>query len=138
MSWGSILPSAVYVEARDHASQYCPLLFPIGIRYLPLLLVDRVHATYTHGLWEVVDHSSCKMHEKCLIIIHDPNMRQTEPAIEPGTFGVAAERSTTEPTLPLKVNSSHLKTVLLYSFLPSSDPSCGKDVTDTHVTVLCI
>ena len=30
---------------------------------------------YTHSLWEVVDHSRSKMHETCLIIIHDPGMR---------------------------------------------------------------
>ena len=30
---------------------------------------------YTHSLWEVVDHAGSKMHETCLIIIHDPGMR---------------------------------------------------------------
>ena len=30
---------------------------------------------YTHILWEVVDHSRGKMHETCLIIIHDPSMK---------------------------------------------------------------
>ena len=47
---------------------------------------------YTHSLWEVVDHSRSKMHATCLIIIHDPG-------IEPGTFGLADECSTTELTL---------------------------------------
>ena len=30
---------------------------------------------YTHSLWQVVDHSRSKMHETCLIIIHDPGLR---------------------------------------------------------------
>ena len=29
---------------------------------------------YTHSIWEVVDHSRSKMHETCLIIIHDPGI----------------------------------------------------------------
>ena len=40
------------------------------------------------------------MHETCLIIIHDPSMRQG-PGIEPGTFGLVDECSTTELTLLL-------------------------------------
>ena len=30
---------------------------------------------YTHSLWEVVDHSESKMHNTCLIIMHDLSMR---------------------------------------------------------------
>ena len=40
------------------------------------------------------------MHETCLIIIHDTGMR-LGPGIEPGTFGLADECSTTELTLLL-------------------------------------
>ena len=39
------------------------------------------------------------MHEACLIIIHDPG-----PGIEPGTFGLADECSTTELTLLLMLH----------------------------------
>ena len=46
-----------------------PFSFRIGIWDL------FVQILYTHSLWEVVDHSRSKMHETCLIIIHDPGMR---------------------------------------------------------------
>ena len=64
-SWGSVLPSIV--ETRDQNSRGCPLLF--SNRNLGSF------CAYTHSLWEVVDHSRSKMHETCLIIIHDPGMR---------------------------------------------------------------
>ena len=76
-SWGSVLPSIV--ETRDQNFRGCPLLFS-----------DRNLGYFC----TVVDHSRSKMHETCLIIIHDPG-------IEPGTFGLADECSTTELTLLL-------------------------------------
>ena len=30
---------------------------------------------YTHSLWEVVDHCRSRMHETCVIIVYDANMR---------------------------------------------------------------
>ena len=65
-SWGS-------VETRDQNSQGCPLLF--SSRNLGSFCAYGTEILYTHSLWEVVDHSRSKMHETCLIIIHDPGMR---------------------------------------------------------------
>ena len=70
-SWGSVLPSIV--ETRDQNSQGCPLLF--SNRNLGSFCTWGTEILYTHSLWEVVDHSRSKMHETCLIIIHDPGMR---------------------------------------------------------------
>ena len=42
------------------------------------------------------------MYEACLIIIHDLGMR-----IEPGTFGLVDECSTTELTLIYSLNETH-------------------------------
>ena len=70
-SWGSVLPSIV--EARNQNSQGCPLLF--SNRNLGSFCAQGTEILYTHSLWEVVDHSRSKMHETCLIIIHDPGMR---------------------------------------------------------------
>ena len=70
-SWGSVLPSIV--ETRDQNSRGCPLLF--SKRNLGSFCALGTEILYTHSLWEVVDHSRSKMHEICLIIIHDPSMR---------------------------------------------------------------
>ena len=50
-----------------------PFSFRIGIWDLFVHRGQKI--LYTHSLWEVVDHSRSKMHETCLIIIHDPSMR---------------------------------------------------------------
>ena len=71
-SWGSVLPSIV--ETRDQNSRGCPLLF-LNMN-LGSLCAQGTEILYTHSLWEVVDHSRSKMHATCLIIIHDPGMRQ--------------------------------------------------------------
>ena len=94
-SWGSVLPSIV--EMRDQNSRGCPLLF--SNRNLGSFCVQGTEILYTHSLWEVVDHSRSKMHFTCLIIIHDPSRDQA--GIEPGTFGLADECSTTGLTLLL-------------------------------------
>ena len=97
-SWGSVLASIV--EARDKNSQGRPLLF--ANRNLGSFCAYRPEILYTHSLWEVVDHSRSKMHESCLIMIHDPlTQYETGPGIEPGTFGLVDESSTTELTLLL-------------------------------------
>ena len=70
-TWGSVLPSIV--ETRDQNSRGCPLLF--SNRNLGSFCAWGTEILYTHSLWEVVDHSRSKMHETCLIIIHDPGMR---------------------------------------------------------------
>ena len=70
-SWGSVLPSIV--EMRDQNSRGSPLLF--SNRNLGSFCAKGTEILYTHSLWEVVDHSRSKMHETCLIIIHDPGMR---------------------------------------------------------------
>ena len=70
-SWGSVLPSIV--EMRDQNSRGCPLLF--SNRNLGSFCALGTEILYTHSLWEVVDHSRSKMHETCLIIMHDPGMR---------------------------------------------------------------
>ena len=70
-SLGSVLPSIV--ETRDHNSRGCPFLF--SNRNLGSFCAQGTEILYTHSLWEVVDHSRGKMHEKCLIIIHDPGVR---------------------------------------------------------------
>ena len=70
-TWGSVLPSIV--ETRDQNSRGCPLLF--SNRNLGSFCAQGTEILYTHSLWEVVDHSRSKMHETCLIIIHDPSMR---------------------------------------------------------------
>ena len=70
-SWGSVLPSIV--ETRDQNSRGCPLLFLN--RNLGSFCAYGTEILYSHSLWEVVDHSRSKMHETCLIIIHDPAMR---------------------------------------------------------------
>ena len=93
-SWGSVLPSIV--ETRDENSRGCPLLF--SNRNLGSFCVYGTEVLCTHSFWEVVDHSRSKMHETCLIIIHDPGMR---PGSESGTFGLADECSTTKLTLLL-------------------------------------
>ena len=69
--WDSVLPSIV--EMRDQNSRGCPLLF--SNRNLGSFCAQGTEILYTHSLWEVVDHSRSKMHETCLIIIHDPGMR---------------------------------------------------------------
>ena len=66
--WGSVPPSIV--ETRDQNSRGCPLLFLN--RNLGSFCASGTAILYTHSLWEVVDHSRSKMHETCLIIIHDP------------------------------------------------------------------
>ena len=71
LTWGSVLPSIV--ETRDQNSRGCPLLF--SNRNLGSFCAYGTEILYTHSLWEVVDHSRSKMHETCLIIIHDPGMR---------------------------------------------------------------
>ena len=48
-----------------------PFSFRIGIWDL---FVHRGQVLYTHSLWEVLNHSRSKMHETCLIIIHDPGI----------------------------------------------------------------
>ena len=93
-SWCSVLPSIV--ETRDQNSRGNPLLF--SNRNLGSFCAEGTEILYTHSLWEVVDHSRSKMHETCLIIIHDPRY-EIGPGIEPGTFGLAHECSTTELTL---------------------------------------
>ena len=70
-SWSSVLPSIV--ETRDQNSRGCPLLFLN--RNLGSFCAQGTAILYTYSLWEVVDHSRSKMHETCLIIIHDPGMR---------------------------------------------------------------
>ena len=50
-----------------------PFSFRIGI--WDIFLHWGTDILYTHSLWEVVDHSRSKMHETCLIIIHEPGMR---------------------------------------------------------------
>ena len=70
-SWGSVLPSIV--ETRDRNSRGYPLLF--SNRNLGSFCAQGTEILYTHSFWEVVDHSRSKMHETCLIIIHDPGMR---------------------------------------------------------------
>ena len=67
---GSVLQSVV--ETRDQNSRGCPLLF--SNRNLGSFCAQGTEILYTHKLWEVVDHSRSKMHETCLIIIHDPGM----------------------------------------------------------------
>ena len=52
--------------------------------------MHRGEKSYTHSLWEVVDH--------CLIIVHDPGMRPG-PELNRGTLGLVDECSTTELTL---------------------------------------
>ena len=95
-------PGVVYylsiVETRDQSSRGCPLLF--SNRNLGSFCAQETEILYTHSLWEVVDHSRSKMHETCLIIIHDPQY-ETGHGIEPGTFGLAYECSTTELILLL-------------------------------------
>ena len=66
-SWGSVLPSIV--KMRDQNSRGCSLLF--SNRNLGSFCASGTEILYTHSLWEVVDHSRSKMHETCLIIIHD-------------------------------------------------------------------
>ena len=88
-SWGSVLPSIV--EMRNQNSRGCPLLF--SNRNLGSFCAQGTEMLYTHSLWEVVDHSRSKMHETCLIIIHETGMRPG-PGIEPGTFGLTDECST--------------------------------------------
>ena len=70
-SWGSERPSIV--EMRNENSWDCPIL--ISNRNLGSVCALRTEILYAHSLWEVVDHSRSKMHETCLIIIHDPGMR---------------------------------------------------------------
>ena len=71
-----------------------PFSFRIGIWDL---FVHKGQKSYTPTAFrEVVDLPRSKMHETCLIIIHE-----TGPGIEPGTFGLADECSTTELTLLL-------------------------------------
>ena len=70
-SWGSVLPSIV--ETRDQNSRGCHLVG--SNRSLGSFCAKGAEILYTHILWEVVDHSRSKMHETCLIIIHDPGMR---------------------------------------------------------------
>ena len=82
---------------RDQNSQGCPLLF--SNKNLGSFFAYGTEIIYTHSVWEVVDHSRREMHYTCLIIIHDPGMRQG-PELE--TFGLADECSTTELTLLLK------------------------------------
>ena len=72
-----------------------PFSFQIGIWDLFVHKGQKI--LYTHSLWEVMDHSRSKMHETCLIIIHDPKY-ETGPGIELGTFGLVDECSTTELT----------------------------------------
>ena len=50
-----------------------PFSFRIGI--WDVFCAQGTEILYTHSLWEVVDHSRSKMHETCLIIIHDPDIR---------------------------------------------------------------
>ena len=50
-----------------------PFSFRIGIWDLFVHMGTEI--LYSHSLWKVVDHSRSKMHETCLIIIHDPGMR---------------------------------------------------------------
>ena len=66
-SWGSVLPSIVEQETRIPGG--CPLLF--SNRNLGYFCALGTEILYTHSLWEVVDHSRSKMHEICLIIIHE-------------------------------------------------------------------
>ena len=95
-SCGSVVSSIV--ETRDHNSQGWPLFF--SSRNLGSFCAWGPEILYTHSLWKVVDHSRHKMHYTYLIIIHDLHY-ETGPRIEPGTFGLADECSTTELTLLL-------------------------------------
>ena len=95
-SWDSVLPAIL--KTRDQNSQCCPLLFLN--RNLGSFCSSGTDILYTHSLWEVVEHSKSKMHETCLIIIHDPGMR-LGPESNRGPFGLADECSTTELTLLL-------------------------------------
>ena len=67
-SCGSVLLSIL--ETRDQNSQGCPLLF--SNRNLEYFCAQGTDILYTHSLW---DYSRSKMHETCLVIIHDPCMR---------------------------------------------------------------
>ena len=93
-------PRLVYyhllLRRETRIPRVAPFSFRIGIWNL---FVHRGQTSYryTHSLWEVVDHSRSKMHETCLIIIHDPGRR---PGPE-SNRGLADKCSTTELTLLL-------------------------------------
>ena len=84
-TWGSVLPS--FVETRDQHSRGCPLLF--SNRNLGSFCALGTEILYTHSLWEVVDHSRRKVHETCLIIIHDPGMRPGPECLDESPNGRA-------------------------------------------------
>ena len=70
-------PGVVYYHLLLRREIRIPGVAPFSLsnRNLGSFCTKGTEILYTHSLWEVVDHSRSKMHETCLIIIHDPGMR---------------------------------------------------------------
>ena len=66
-------PGVVYYHLLLRRETRIPGIAPFSLQIgIWDLFVHRTEILYTHSLWEVVDHSRSKMHDTCLIIIHDP------------------------------------------------------------------
>ena len=67
-------PGVVYYHLLLRPETRIPGAAPVSFR-MGIFCAQGTEILYTQRLWEVVDHSRSKMHETCLIIIHDPGMR---------------------------------------------------------------
>ena len=70
-------PGVVYYHLLLGRETRLPGIAPFSFlnRNIGFFCAKGTEILYTQSLWEVVDHSRSKMHETCIIIIHNPGMR---------------------------------------------------------------